>query len=354
MTSHDHVLAARGQRRLATDAYGRRRRRPKRNLVDSAMTVAIGRQKFFGKGWGDLDAVELVEQRFHEQRSTVPDIHVRWITLPYTRNGVTRMRGYFESPASAYLPLPPETRAAYFDLLLPEGSSVLLKPPVCLHLASTGEQGTSRRARFAAPLLERGIGALILENPYYGIRRPRGQKGVSLLTVADQLMMAMATVEEARALLQWLRRDGYQHLGVSGSSMGGSMAAYVTALEEEPIASIPISAGASSSSVFTVSPLARYSDWRALGGRTGRELLAGVLDALSLELLPKPAAPELSILVSGTKDTIVAPETVRTLADHWGSEVRWYDSGHIAGYMLQREFFHEAILDAFGMLMARS
>jgi len=347
MTSHDQRLAERNNHGLVTTTHRRR----KINLVDSAMTAALGRKKFFGKGWGDIDAVELVEQRFHEQRTEVPDIHVRWITLPYTHNGITRMRGYFESPASAYLPLPPETRAAYFELLLPEGAGVTLKPPVCLHLASTGEQGMARRTRFATPLIERGVGALILENPYYGIRRPRGQKGVSLLTVADQLMMCMATVEEARALLKWLRRDGYKHLGVSGYSMGGSMAAYVAALEDEPIAAVPISAGASSSSIFTGSPMARYTDWRALGGKDSRELLRGVLDALSLELLPKPAAPELAILVSGTRDSVVAPDTVRALANHWGSEIRWYDSGHIAGYVLCREFFHDAILDAFGMLM---
>ncbi|CAN0581651.1 unnamed protein product, partial [Laminaria digitata] len=222
--------------------------------------------KSFRAGWGTTEALDLVDERFRTMSREIAPIRVRWITLPYTRDGITRMRGYFKSPASEHLPLPPEVRTAYFELLLPEGAGVNLKPPVCLYMASTGDQGMRRRIKFATPLIRNGIGALILENPYYGLRRPRAQRGASLMTVADQMMMGQAAVEEARALLKWLRDDGYAYLGVTGYSMGGSIAAYVAALEEEPIAAVPISTGACAGRIFTGSPMARAADWRALGG----------------------------------------------------------------------------------------
>jgi hypothetical protein len=46
--------------------------------------------------------------------------------------------------------------------------------PLCIQLAATGDQGLWKRRRFIAqPLLAQGIGSLILENAYYGSRRPK-------------------------------------------------------------------------------------------------------------------------------------------------------------------------------------
>jgi hypothetical protein len=48
--------------------------------------------------------------------------------------------------------------------------------PVSLHFAATGNEGFSRRrTAFAKPLARADISSMILENPYYGLRRPAGQ-----------------------------------------------------------------------------------------------------------------------------------------------------------------------------------
>lgn len=326
--------------------------RPPLNLLDSAVSATFSQVKFFADGWGDPGVIREVAARFEEGAVEAAPITVRWITLPHTRGGIQRMRGYFETPTSD-LPLPPAARAAYFDLLLPEGASVRLKPPVMLHLAATGDQGLARRARFAAPLVRRGVGALILEQPYYGMRRPACQRGVCLRSVADQLMMSLTAVQEARSLLRWLREDRYEHLGVTGYSMGGYTAAYTASLEDEPVAAVPVATGASPAPIFTDSPMARYPDWRALGGRAGREALEALFHAFSLDHLPAPVSPELAILVAGQRDAIVAPAHVTRLAEHWGSRVRWLPGGHVVNFWRHREVIHEALLDVAGMLLAR-
>ncbi len=328
---------------------------PPFNLVDSAMFAVMSNAvRLFPRGWGEVEVMRFVERRFLEAKREVEPIHVTWTTLPHTtRDGIMRMRGFFESPASGDLPLPPATRPAYFEMLLPEGTSVTLKPPVCLHFAATGDEGFFRRRAFVKPLLQRGIGAVILENPYYGLRRPATQKNIGVASVADQMMMSHAAVEEGLALLKWLRDDGYDHLGVSGYSMGGYTASYIAALSDEALAAIPIATGASPAPVFTQSPLARIPDWSALGGSRGRDLLRALLGTFSIKNLPRPVDPDLAILVSGRRDAIVPPSQVRALARHWGSRVYWTPNGHLTGYWNNRRLIHEVICEAFGMLMAR-
>src|SRR5688572_28580176 len=85
------------------------------------------------------------------------------------------------------------------------------------------------------PLVPLGIDLLILENPYYGLRRPLRAQNASVLTVADQVQMNVATLLEAIALLRWAK-PRYERRAVAGYSMGGHMAALTGVLYREPIA----------------------------------------------------------------------------------------------------------------------
>ena len=73
----------------------------------------------------------------------------------------------------------------------------------------------------AKPLLQAGIGSIILENPYYGHRKPKDQLRSSLHFVSDIFVMGGCLILESIALLNWLERMGFGPLGVSGISMGG-------------------------------------------------------------------------------------------------------------------------------------
>ncbi|WP_375759814.1 alpha/beta hydrolase family protein [Corallococcus exercitus] len=56
----------------------------------------------------------------------------------------------------------------------------------CVVLAASREEGFALRERLYTPLVREGIDLFLLENPYYGVRRPPGQKGGALRTVSDR------------------------------------------------------------------------------------------------------------------------------------------------------------------------
>jgi dienelactone hydrolase len=225
-----------------------------------------------------------------------------------------------------------------------------------LILAATAEEGFTRRRFFAGPLLRRGIAALLLENPYYGKRRPRGQLGPALRTVADQFAMNSATVEEARALLTWLRTEGYQSVGATGYSQGGMMAAFAGALSPFAMAVIPRAAGASARPIFTETALAQTFDWNALaremnGKQRALEYFTACLEPVVVTRYPPPRAPELAVLLGARSDGFIPPDDVEKLHRHWeGSELRWLEAGHITGAVFHRSPHHRAVFDAFDRL----
>ena len=52
--------------------------------------------------------------------------------------------------------------------------------------AATGDEGfDGRRNRLSVPLAARGIASILLEMPFYGLRRPEGQEGPKVRHVSD-------------------------------------------------------------------------------------------------------------------------------------------------------------------------
>lgn len=272
---------------------------------------------------------------------------------PQRRLGVEVTDGVFESPVDDGT-LPQQSRIGRVRLLLPAGTT---RPdvPICLHLAATGEQSYKRRLALAWPLLSRGIGALLLENPLYGQRRPPGQVGVGMRHVADLMTMGRAAVEEARGLLLSLRASGHTKLGVSGFSMGGQLAALTGALLDFPMAIVPVAAPSSAKAVFIDGLLRRAPAWSALAGHEEldavRSRLVSVLEASDVTLQPPPRAPEAAILLAAQHDGYVAKESAARIHHHWpGSEMRWMPGGHVSGYVGSARHVRAAIEDAFTRL----
>lgn len=329
------------------------------NLIDS-LASQVTLTPMFARGSGERLRVGLfaeLEARFLDPPAH-PAIKVKWMTLPYTERGLTRMRGFFETP-SRDLPLPAATRAAYFELILPQGSSPTIRPPVFIYAASAGDQGLVHRRRFVAPLVRQGVGALLLANPYYGLRRPDDQQGFSLHTVADHLMMNLTTIEELRALTRWLHGAGFEHVGLAGYSMGGYVAsAAAMTTYERPVALVAIATGLSASPVLTRSPMANTVDWvrlaRELGAFEVQRALGERLERFSLDRLPAPANPELITLLGARHDAVCSPDEVLALARRWGITPKWLPGGHVSSLWRGRHASREAILEVCSLLLARA
>jgi dienelactone hydrolase len=314
------------------------------NLLDHLYATVANRQRFFSEGVGDE---ETLAWAMRPEPGAVAALDVVW--APWVRErGLLRRRGAFASPLMRRLPVP--AGVARVELVAPE--SLYDQMPVCVHLAATGDEGFDRRRRlFARPLARRGIASLILENPFYGSRRVTGRGGRAPGTVADLALMARATVEEAVAILSWLRRSGHRVVGVSGVSMGGQMAALAAASVSFPLAAIPCLPSRTPASVFLDGLLSRVVDWPALEhdwGPGARQRLRETLLLGDVCALPPPLHPGAAIIVAARRDRYVPLADPRAIQRHWpGSELRLLDTGHVGAVLLHSRRMVEGVVDAF-------
>jgi dienelactone hydrolase len=320
------------------------------HFLDLAFGFAARGPRFFADGWGDrvlCDTMDPVAMAGHP----IPILPVA-LGLPKKAHGGFLFEGTFESPETR---LPECSRMARIRMLLPDGDP----RAVVLHLAASGDQGFALRLRFAAPLLERGIGTIVLENAFYGSRRPPNQVGPAVRSISDLHLMGSATFQEGRALLRWIRDTlGVQLAGVTGFSMGGQLAAMVAAATPFPVAVVPIAAPCSPDSALREGVLRHVAHWAALAAKgedaeAAREALCVHLSRFSIANLPAPVCTDAAIVVGASGDGVVPPAEARRIAEHWGAELRWLPAGHVSAVLRHQGEMREAIADAVDRL-ARS
>jgi hypothetical protein len=116
---------------------------------------------------------------------------------------------------------------AHFQLILPRDHRLGIDSiPIGICYPGTGDQGyTRRRVLTAMPLVKNyRIASILVESPYYGLRKPRHQVGSSLFYVSDLFVMGGALMLEAMILLKWCQKMKLGPIILHGFSMGGHMA----------------------------------------------------------------------------------------------------------------------------------
>ncbi|XP_064609309.1 LOW QUALITY PROTEIN: protein ABHD18-like [Liolophura sinensis] len=226
--------------------------------------------KFFTKGWGKPDNLkrlfefrQIISNRESCQTLVSPDYPVH-IDKEYVQGSVRTLEGHFVSPFSRCLPgvMPKEVERAKFQVILPKEWKTKLRP-VCLHLAGTGDHFFwRRRTLMAKPLLkEAGVASIILENPFYGERKPKHQIRSSLHNVSDLFVMGGALVLESLVLLHWCERQGYGPLAITGVSMGGHMASAAATSWHKPVSLVPCLSWSTASCSFTQMASLAAANW---------------------------------------------------------------------------------------------
>ncbi|XP_047511816.1 protein ABHD18 isoform X3 [Pieris napi] len=167
-----------------------------------------------------------------------------------------------------YLPgiVPKIAQKAHFQMLLPNHWPESSCKPVCLHLAGTGDHYFWRRRNLMVkPLLkEAGIGGIILENPFYGLRKPTDQVRSSLHNVSDIFVMGGCLILESLVLFHWCERNGLGPLGVTGLSMGGHMASLAATNWPKPLVLVPCLSWSTASAVFLQGVMSHSINWDLL------------------------------------------------------------------------------------------
>ncbi|CAF4197601.1 unnamed protein product, partial [Rotaria sordida] len=123
--------------------------------------------------------------------------------------------------------VPSQVATAHFQLVLSlDHRFGIDSVPIGICYAGTSDHGFSRRRLFTAvPLVNQyPIGSILLENPYYGLRKPLNQSRSSLLYVTDLYIMSEVLVLETFMLLHWCQKMKLTSVILHGFSFGGHMA----------------------------------------------------------------------------------------------------------------------------------
>ena len=305
--------------------------------------------KAFSEGWGDLSLVE----RFADERRNPPEpptLDIVWQPAPaseFAPTGPSRPGaaeaariGTFTAPAD-HLPSPGRVgRALWIGAEHPR--QVVL-------MAASNDHDWSTRAAVAHHLGTHAIGAVILENPFYGARRTAWPH--ALATVTDFFRMGSAATVEGLGLLHHLAAAGYD-VGVAGFSQGGAVAAYISAIAPFQLATAAMAAGPSPAPVFTRDIMAATVDWNALGGiGVARPRLAQMMSDITITRYDSAPHHAAAVVAGGRRDAYVAAADVQALAEHWtGSELVWLDGGHASFHLYGKQSQALLIRRAFDRL----
>ena len=332
-------------REAVRDLLGLKRRSKILKIDDSSL--------FFRDGWGNLDALERLKQtRILELEPKRLDIS--WLP-PFSEKGLIRKDGSFSSPLPHEF-LPEEARTAHFRLNLPEDHD--RETPIVIVFPMTGDEGFELRERkISRPLLKKGIGTLLLENPFYGKRKPSYQDTYFIQSVLDMLSMCMGAAIEGQHLLSHFQDEGYRHLGVAGQSQGGMVASIVGTLTSSPI-SIAISLSAHSPEVILTEGLLRsFVDWSQLSMDSLDECHSRFRDIFEVgDILkrPPPAYPQAAFIQGARLDKVTPRASVRSIHEHWaGSQLEWLPGSHISSLTLHSKDFVDLISKSVQALKAK-
>ncbi len=339
------------------------------NGIDHLVSRMASPRLFFSEGLGDHEFLRGLPVSTEVAAARVN------IESEEKGKGVIRRMASFSSPAPW---LPEESSLGFMEMVIPDSSSYKLSndTPVFIHFAATGDETTlPRRLLIAEPLARKGIASIILENPYYGKRRPSEQKDFVISTISDQFKMNQATILEGVALLKWLDSLGYSNLGVTGVSMGGSMAASVAAATSLPVSVAACIAPVGPGPAFCYGALSNRVDWQRLipelneyfpskdAGENSantafpedvadhplpiaKRKLHRLMSVADLRNYSVPVDPSRAILVGAHEDGYVPYRSVVALHEHWkGSLLRTVPGGHVSSVLLKGNVFRESIED---------
>ncbi|TKR93267.1 hypothetical protein L596_007756 [Steinernema carpocapsae] len=227
--------------------------------------------KLFTKSWGSPRSLWLIKE-FRENvmaKGEIMEIIERrppkmQINQEIKKDGIIYMDGHFKSPLMTEEVseiIRPEVSNATWRGIFP----MKRREGLVIHLAGTGDHSYFRRQwGFVEGLLKEGVASILLENPFYGTRKPSEQFRSSLLNVSDLFVMGASLMAECNFILSWARSQGFTSLGLSGVSMGGHMASLAASNCPDPVALIPCLSWSTAAPVFTEGALSGGVQWEIL------------------------------------------------------------------------------------------
>jgi len=246
----------------------------------------------------------------------------------------------------------------------------------------------------AVPMVkERKVASIILENPYYGLRKPKGQLRSSLHYVSDLFLMGACIIMESQILMRWAQEEGFGPLCCHGISMGGNMACLAASSWPLPVGLVPCLSWTSGSVTFCQGVMSKAIPWELMREQLSRveeykknvwslvdspefdsekrysskhrveerkncqalHFMRGLMDECThLGNYSTPVDTDLVELVLADFDAYQPRQGVVPLQDLWpGCRTRTIREGHIKSYLLNQHVFRTAIYDVLDRIVIK-
>jgi dienelactone hydrolase len=199
-----------------------------------------------------------------------------------------------------------------------------------------------------------GVSALRMSLPYHDVRMPPELTRADYIVssnVVRTLQVCRQAVVDARRAVAWLEMQGFERIGILGTSLGSCLA-MLTASHEPRI---------KAQALNHVSPFFADVVWRGLSTRHVREGLEGHIDLETLRHLWRPISPwsyldraraTQTLLVYAKYDLTFPVDLSRMLVDEWGRrglphEVSVLPCGHYSTGSAPFKFIDAYVLTTF-------
>jgi pimeloyl-ACP methyl ester carboxylesterase len=170
--------------------------------------------------------------------------------------------------------------------------------------------------------------------PFHGKRKPgRAIFSGEYFWTAD-LVRSVEGVRQAvcdvRACVDWLRRQGYEQVGVSGVSLGGALAMLLACLEPVPDFIVSIVAHLELGEAIESAPIfwRMKRDLERWG--VGQDERATLFRRLGISDYRPLLAPDRQLWVQAREDLYIEPDLVEKQWQAWGEpNILWIEGGHM-------------------------
>jgi pimeloyl-ACP methyl ester carboxylesterase len=178
------------------------------------------------------------------------------------------------------------------------------------------------------------VDTLHVQLPFHGSRNPRSSLFHGEFFWSGDLVRSIEAMRQscidARTLVAWLRAQGYHEVGVTGFSMGASIAMVLACLEPTPDYVVPIVGHLQLADAVENAPIF----WRVKTDleRFGidRERRKEIFDGLGLERLRPRLPPDRQLWMMARDDAYVTAARVEEQWNAWGQPpIDWIPGGHM-------------------------
>jgi dienelactone hydrolase len=179
-----------------------------------------------------------------------------------------------------------------------------------------------------------GVDVVHVQLPFHGTRNPKGSLFHGEFFMSADLVRSFEALRQscidARTVVAWLRSQGYTEVGVTGISLGASIAMILACLEPAPDYVVPICGHLDLGEILEDAPILwrMKADLERFG--VDRAQRARIFDQVGLLRL-KPLVPrERQMWIMARDDAYIAADLVLDQWRTWGQPpLEWIKGGHM-------------------------